>query len=54
VLLSDRVLVMGGRPGRIVEQVGIDLPRPRDPAATRASPRFGDYVVQLSRLMGVH
>ncbi len=54
VLLSDRVLVMCGRPGRIVEQVTIDLPRPRDPATTRASKQFGDYVVRLSRLMGVN
>ena len=53
VLLSDRVLVMCGRPGRIVEQVAIDLPRPRDPTVTRASRAFGDYVVRLSRLMGV-
>ena len=53
VLLSDRVLVMCGRPGRIVEEVTIDLPRPRDPAISRASPLFGDYVVRLSRLMGV-
>ena len=54
VLLSDRVLVMCGRPGRIVEQVPIDLPRPRDPATTRATREFGDYVVRLSRLMGVN
>lgn len=54
ILLSDRVLVMCGRPGRIVEEVTIDLPRPRDPATTRASKDFGDYVVRLSRLMGVN
>lgn len=53
VLLSDRVLVLSERPGRLVEQVDIDLPRPRDPSDTREDPRFGDYVVQLSELMGV-
>lgn len=29
VIMSDRVLVMKPRPGRVVEEVAIDLPRPR-------------------------
>ncbi|HMA16617.1 MAG: ABC transporter ATP-binding protein [Bacteroidota bacterium] len=29
VMLSDRVLVMRGHPGRIQREIGIDLPRPR-------------------------
>jgi NitT/TauT family transport system ATP-binding protein len=29
VLLSDRVLVMGRRPATIIEELKIDLPRPR-------------------------
>jgi NitT/TauT family transport system ATP-binding protein len=39
VFLSDRVVVMSPRPGRISNIVTIDLPRPRD-IATREAPRF--------------
>ena len=53
IFLSDRVLVMSERPGSIVEDISIDLPRPRDPRTTREDPAFGNYVVQLSELMGI-
>jgi NitT/TauT family transport system ATP-binding protein len=53
VFLSDRVLVMSERPGRIVEDIRIELPRPRDPRATKESPAFGRYMTQLGHLMGV-
>ena len=53
IFLSDRVLVMSERPARIVEDMHIDLPRPRDPRTTREDPAFGNYVVRLSELMGV-
>jgi NitT/TauT family transport system ATP-binding protein len=39
VYLSDRVLVMSPRPGRVIEEVTIDLPRPRT-VATLDDPRF--------------
>ena len=31
VLLSDRVLIMGARPGRIIDEVRIDVAKPRGP-----------------------
>lgn len=39
LLLSDRVLVMSTRPGRILETVEVDLPRPRG-EETMDTPRF--------------
>ena len=53
VLLSDRVLVMGARPGRIISDLRIECLRPRDPQKTRAEPAFIRYELELSRLMGV-
>jgi NitT/TauT family transport system ATP-binding protein len=42
IFLSDRVLVMSPRPGRIVADLRIDLPRPRD-IELREDPRFIAY-----------
>jgi NitT/TauT family transport system ATP-binding protein len=46
VFLSDRVVVMSPRPGRIERVVSIDLPRPRD-IATRESPHFFELVTEV-------
>jgi NitT/TauT family transport system ATP-binding protein len=40
VYLGDRVIVLGGPPGRIQRQIEISLPRPRDQIATRQMPEF--------------
>ena len=42
VALSDRIVVMTPRPGRVDRILDIDLPRPRDKAVV-ASPRFAEY-----------
>jgi len=46
VFLSDRVVVMSGRPGRIIADVAVDLPRPRD-VHTFADPRFAELSNRL-------
>ena len=46
VQLSDRVMVMTARPGRVKEVVPIDLPHPRD-STIIASDRFGKLVAQV-------
>jgi len=30
IVLADRIMVMRPRPGRVFEEIGVDLPRPRD------------------------
>jgi NitT/TauT family transport system ATP-binding protein len=45
-LLSDRVVVLSARPGRIVADVAIDLPRPRS-AEVRGMPEFQRYEALL-------
>jgi NitT/TauT family transport system ATP-binding protein len=44
--LSDRVLVMSPNPGRIVEEIAIDLPRPR-PAHLGEYPTFNAYAERI-------
>jgi len=48
VLLSDRVVVMSSRPGRIADIVVNDLSRPRG-AHTRSEPRFVEHVERIRR-----
>jgi NitT/TauT family transport system ATP-binding protein len=48
--MSDRVIVMSPRPGRIIEDVAIDLPRPRD-LDLLSDAVFGDYTRRLRRLL---
>ena len=46
VFLSDRILVMSARPGRVVREVTVDLPRPRG-IETMADLRFNALCTEL-------
>ena len=46
VFLASRVLVMSPHPGRVVAEIDIDLPRPRD-EETRTSERFYELTAQV-------
>jgi NitT/TauT family transport system ATP-binding protein len=50
VYLSNRVFVFSPRPGRVVEEVRIDLPSPRQPAM-KDSPEFGRYTAAVRRAL---
>jgi NitT/TauT family transport system ATP-binding protein len=41
ILLSDRILVMSGRPGRVIEEVPVTMRRPRERGMER-TPEFVD------------
>jgi NitT/TauT family transport system ATP-binding protein len=48
VYLSDRVLVLSGRPSEVVLDLAIELPRPR----ARHSPEFQELELTLERKIG--
>jgi NitT/TauT family transport system ATP-binding protein len=50
VILSDRIVVMTPRPGRIRSIVDIDLPKPRS-ADTRYLPRFTELTLAVRRAL---
>jgi NitT/TauT family transport system ATP-binding protein len=47
VIMSDRILVMSERPGRIVEEIPVDLPYREKPLARISQPRTREYVDHL-------
>ena len=51
VAMSDRILVMSDRPGRIIEEIVVDLPDRANPIARRAHPRAGQYIARLFELL---
>ena len=50
VYLSDRVLVMAAHPGRVIADIVVPLPRPRD-ATTRLHPEFARLGAEIRALI---
>ncbi|NEV00506.1 ABC transporter ATP-binding protein [Bradyrhizobium uaiense] len=49
LVLASRLIVMSPNPGRIVEDISVDLPRPR----RRTAPRFNELYEHVSRAIGL-
>ena len=52
VYLADRVLVLEGRPGRVVRSLEVGLTRPRSQTATRSTARFLAVRNEIHALIG--
>jgi NitT/TauT family transport system ATP-binding protein len=53
VLMADRVLVMSPRPGRIIDEITIDMPHRDDPIARREDARLGAFAATLMRRLHI-
>lgn len=52
IYLSDRVVVMTARPGRVAAELAIDLRRPRG-FEVRRDPAFDDHAIRIRELLGL-
>jgi NitT/TauT family transport system ATP-binding protein len=51
--LSDRVLVMSQRPGKIIREITVDMPDRSRPFRRRGNPRMNEYLVEILDLLGL-
>lgn len=54
VYLADRVLVLSASPAKVVADIKVDIPRPRDQVETKASPEFVELRAEVARLIRDH
>ena len=53
IYLADRVVVMSKRPGKLLADITIDLPRPRG-LQELGTGKFGMYKEEILSLLGLH
>lgn len=51
VYMSDRIVVMSHSPGRVLEEIRVDLPYPRDPSLRISNSRFADIRAHITQLI---
>jgi NitT/TauT family transport system ATP-binding protein len=51
IYLSDRILIFSARPGRLVAEVNVELPKPRFGFDARSDPRFGEIRREVNRVL---
>ncbi|MFG2025260.1 ABC transporter ATP-binding protein [Streptomyces sp. NPDC048825] len=52
IFMADRVVVLSARPSRVVAELPVDIPRPRDELAVKALPEFSDLRRRIHDLIG--
>ena len=52
VAMADRVIVLSKGPGRVLETIDVDIPRPRDYHETRFHPAFKDLQQRVWDTLG--
>ena len=53
VIMSDRVLVMSPRPGRIIDEIRIEMPHRDQPLRRRQHGKVGEYVTWLMQRLDI-
>ncbi len=51
VAMADRIVVLSDRPGRVLEDIAVDLPHRDDPLARRVLPRANEMLTHLFELL---
>jgi NitT/TauT family transport system ATP-binding protein len=50
--LSDRVVMLSARPGRLLKEMAVHFPRPRDSMSVRLHPDFATYTAAIWDVLG--
>lgn len=51
IVLSDQIIVMGARPGRVISRINVDLPRPRTEESAHLMPGYGQLRSKIRNLL---